>query len=84
MTLEVAAEGQVISQPVIFEYKQQQTGENSCKEQNRDKSNTCIKEKYLRTLLLQKLEALDICSILERDLFLDQPLESKVKLELIF
>ena len=82
MTLEVAAEGQVISKSVIFEYKEQ-TGAK-CTEKNRDKSNTCIKEKYLRTLLLQKLEALDICSILERDLFLDQPLESKVKLELIF
>ena len=81
MTLEVAAEGQIISKSVIFEYKEQ-TGAKST--ENKDNSNTCIKEKYLRTLLLQKLEALDICSILERDLFLDQPLESKVKLELIF
>ena len=82
MTLEVAAEGQVISQSVIFEYKEQ-TGAKSTAE-TKYNSNTCKKEKYLRTLLVQKLEALDICSILERDLFLDQPIESKVKLELIF
>ena len=83
MTLEVAAEGRVISKSVIFEYKEQ-TGAKSTAAETKDNSNACIKEKYLRTLLVQKLEALDICSNLERDLFLDQPLESKVKLELIF
>ena len=55
MTLEVAAEGQIISKSVIFEYKEQ-TGAKST--ENKDNSNTCMKEKYLRTLLLQKLEVL--------------------------
>ena len=81
VSLEVAEGGQVISKSVIFKYKEQNGAKSTV---TKDNSNTCMKEKYLRTLLLQKLEVLDICSILERDLFLEQPLESKVKLELIF
>ena len=73
--LEVAAEGLVISNPVIFTYKQKLgpgPGHGT------DINNALLREKYWRTLLLRKLEALDICSIQDKDLFLDEPLELKV------
>ena len=73
--LEVAAEGLVISNPVIFTYKQKPgpgPGHGT------DINNALLREKYWRTLLLRKLEALDICSIQDKDLFLDEPLELKV------
>ena len=73
--LEVAAEGLVISNPVIFTYKQQPSSGHG---HATDINNALLREKYWRTLLLRKLEALDICSIQDKDLFLDEPLELKV------
>ena len=75
--LEVAAEGLVISNPVIFTYKQQ-PGSGPGHGHATDINNALLREKYWRTLLLRKLEALDICSIQDKDLFLDEPLELKV------
>ena len=69
----MAAEGLVISNPVIFTYKQQPGPGHAT-----DINNALLREKYWRTLLLRKLEALDICSIQDKDLFLDEPLELKV------
>ena len=74
--LEVAADGQIISKSVTFEYKQQNSAKTAAPDTHR--SNTSLQEKYLRTLLLQKLEALDICSVQDKDAFLEQSLESKV------
>ena len=80
--VEVACEGKIISKPVIFEYKEH-LGSTNTSTVNKDTSNTELKEKYLRTLLLQKLEALDISTVQEREFLLEQPLDSKVKLKLI-
>ena len=71
----MAAEGLVISNPVIFTYKQQPGPGHG---HGTDINNALLREKYWRTLLLRKLEALDICSIQDKDLFLDEPLELKV------
>ena len=71
----MAAEGLVISNPVIFTYKQQPSPVHG---HGTDINNALLREKYWRTLLLRKLEALDICSIQDKDLFLDEPLELKV------
>ena len=65
-----------------FEYKEH-LGATNTSTVNKDTSNTELKEKYLRTLLLQKLEALDISTVQEREFLLEQPLDSKVKLKLI-
>ena len=82
--LEVAYEGKIISKSVIFEYKEHFGANNTTSTVTKDIShNTELKEKYLRTLLLQKLEALDISTVQEREFLLEQPLDSKVKLKLI-
>ena len=68
VSLEVACEGRVISKSVIFEYKDRAGGHSStCKNQ----TNTGAAENHLRALLLQKLEALDICIGQDRDIFLE-------------
>ena len=78
--LEVPYEGKIISKPVIFEYKEH-LGANNTSTVHKDTANMELKEKYLRTLLLQKLEALDISTVQEKEFLLEQPLDSKVKLK---
>ena len=72
----MACEGRVVSQPVIFEYKEEpghHWGRHSSKYIN-NQTSTSVKENYLRTLLLQKLEALDICIGQDKDIFLEPSL----------
>ena len=66
VSLEVACEGRVISKSVIFEYKERAGGHRSnCKNQ----TSSGAAENHLRALLLQKLEALDICIGQDKDIF---------------
>ena len=80
VSLEVACEGRVISKSVIFEYKDRAGGHSStCKNQ----TDTCLAENHWRALLLQKLEALDICIGQDKDIFRDPGLlgTSEVKMK---
>ena len=54
----MACEGRVISKSVIFEYKDRAGGRGST---FKNQTNTDLAENHWRALLLQKLEALDIC-----------------------
>ena len=81
VSLEVACEGRVISKSVIFEYKDRAAAGHSstCKNQ----TNTDLAENHWRALLLQKLEALDICIGQDKDIFLEPGLAtSEVKKKL--
>ena len=73
VSLEVACQGRIISQSVIFEYKEQ-SAHRSHSSKSKDNANTLLRENYLRTQLLQKLEALDICMGQDKDIFLEPQL----------
>ena len=74
MMLEVACEGDVISKSVIFEYKAQAGAASSIA---KTKKNPSLKERDLRTILLRKLESLDICTVDDKDIFLEQALDKE-------
>ena len=70
--MEVSCDDVIVSKPENFLYKLNPASKQMTL---KDYSN----EKYLRTLLLQKLESLNICSIQDKDFFLEQPLELTVR-----
>ena len=74
MILEVACEGDVISKSVIFEYK---SPAGSTSTLAKTKKNPSLKERDLRTILLRKLESLDICTVDDKDIFLEQELDKE-------
>ena len=67
----MACQGTVISQPVIFEYKEPGGPHHDGHQAEKYINNTTdsVKQNYWRTLLLQKLEALDICIGQEKEIF---------------
>ena len=81
VSLEVACEGRVISKSVIFEYKERAgCGPSST---SKHQTKTDLAENHWRALLLQKLEALDICIGQDKDIFLEPRLgTSEVRLDL--
>ena len=79
--LEVACQGEVISKPVIFQYKDPGGASNS---PSTRKMNTLLKEKDLRTILLRKLESLDICTVEDKDIFLEKSLDTEASFRSVF
>ena len=72
--LEVACQGVVISKSVIFEYKLTVGATSTLP---KTKKNPSLNERDLRTILLRKLESLDICTVDDKDIFLDQKLDKE-------
>ena len=72
----MACLGTVISQPVIFEYKEPGGGQHGGHHAQKYINNNTetVKQNYLRTRMLQKLEDLDICIGQEKDIFLEPSL----------
>ena len=72
----MACDGKVISKSVIFEYKSPIGASTAT---SRTYKNASYKERDLRTILLRKLECLDICTIDDKDIFLEQDLDNEVR-----
>ena len=77
MILEVACEGDVISKSVIFEYKS--PAGLTCT-LAKTKKNPSLNERDLRTILLRKLESLDICTVDDKDIILEQELDKEASI----
>ena len=75
--LEVSCDGKIISQSATFEYKERHNATTTSAAQNHN--SYLSKEKLLRTLLLQKLEALDICTFQDKNSALELPLDTEVR-----
>lgn len=77
-TVEVACDNKIISHPVSFTFKLSPKQSTVPQLPHTDKEHVS-QDQYWRNILIHKLEALNICSIQDKNFFLQHPVELTVR-----